>query len=107
MHGASGSGGEVPPVVDAGGVFHPERLEAVNGFGLTIVETLAAIHLIDATFTRLPDVAASGPEWDRIVTQRQVIGRAVHDAQLVASMIVHGITHVLTLNVPDFARYGE
>jgi predicted nucleic acid-binding protein len=41
------------------------------------------------------------------VIQHQVVGRAVHDAQLVASMVVHGITHILTLNVPDFARYAE
>jgi predicted nucleic acid-binding protein len=83
------------------------RPAGVNGFGLTVPETLAAVELVDATFTRLPDVAPSGPEWDRIVIQHQVVGRAVHDAQLIACMIVHGITHIRTLNVPDFARYGE
>ena len=30
-----------------------------------------------------------------------------HDARLVALMKVHGITHVLTLNPIDFARYAE
>jgi hypothetical protein len=29
----------------------------------------------------------------------------VHDARLVALMQVHGITHILTLNGADFARY--
>ena len=29
----------------------------------------------------------------------------VHDARLVALMQVHGITHILTLNRADFARY--
>jgi hypothetical protein len=29
----------------------------------------------------------------------------VHDARLVAAMHVHGVTHLLTLNVRDFARY--
>jgi len=36
-----------------------------------------------------------------------VVGRAVHDAQIVASMVVHAITHILTLNVGDFVRYAE
>ena len=29
----------------------------------------------------------------------------MHDAQLVAAMHIHGVTHLLTLNVRDFARY--
>jgi hypothetical protein len=39
------------------------------------------------------------------VRQYDVVGRAVHDAQLVASMLVNGITHILTLNGADFQRY--
>jgi hypothetical protein len=30
---------------------------------------------------------------------------AVHDAKLVASMNVYGITHLLKFNVADFKRY--
>jgi hypothetical protein len=33
------------------------------------------------------------------------MGVNVHDARLVAAMIAHGVTHVLTANVKDFARY--
>jgi hypothetical protein len=29
-----------------------------------------------------------------------------HDARLVAAMIVHGVTHLLTFNGADFARYS-
>lgn len=28
-------------------------------------------------------------------------------AKLVASMLVHGLTHILTFNFGDFARYSE
>jgi predicted nucleic acid-binding protein len=82
------------------------RPTVVHGLGLTVVQAVAWLHRIDSLVTRLPDVPATGPEWDRLVTQYQVIARAVHDAQLVASMIAHGITHILTLNVGDFARYA-
>lgn len=34
-----------------------------------------------------------------------VVGVKVHDARLVAAMHVHGLTHLLTLDDQDFARY--
>jgi len=33
------------------------------------------------------------------------VGVKVHDARIVAAMLVHGITHVLTLDEHDFVRY--
>jgi hypothetical protein len=39
------------------------------------------------------------------VLAHAVSGAQVHDARLVAAMHVHGLTHLLTLNVPDFTRY--
>ena len=35
----------------------------------------------------------------------RVIGKNAHDARLVAAMRVHGVTHLLTFNDQDFARY--
>jgi len=80
---------------------------ANNGFGLTPQEARERLRRIDALFTRLPDRADSGPEWDRVVDQYGIIGTSVHDAQLVASMVTHGLTHILTLNVGDFLRYSS
>jgi hypothetical protein len=31
----------------------------------------------------------------------------VHDARLAASMIVHDVPQILTLNVADFARFSQ
>jgi hypothetical protein len=36
-----------------------------------------------------------------------VLGVKAHDARIVALMITHGLTHALTLNKTDFARYPE
>ena len=41
-----------------------------------------------------------------LVVTYDVSGVQVHDARLVALMIVHGVTHVLTFNTRDFARYA-
>lgn len=84
------------------------RPATANGWGMSTVETVEVLRILDHSFRYLPDRPAAGPEWDRLVRQYDVIGRAVHDAQLVASMLVNGITHILTLNDADFQRYrGE
>ena len=43
--------------------------------------------------------------WVSLVTAFQVIGRRVHDARLVAVMLTHGITHLLTFNHYDFRQF--
>jgi predicted nucleic acid-binding protein len=35
-----------------------------------------------------------------------VSGVQVYDARLAAAMIVHNVTHILTFNTSDFARYA-
>jgi predicted nucleic acid-binding protein len=33
-------------------------------------------------------------------------GRQVHDANVIATMLVHGVGAVVTMNLDDFARFG-
>jgi predicted nucleic acid-binding protein len=77
-----------------------------NGLGYTIAQAQQRLAEVDAVFQRLPDRADSGPIWDRLVTQYGVVGVGVHDAQLVASMLAHGIETIMTLNDADFRRYA-
>lgn len=58
-------------------------------------------------FTILPDTPAVFPEWEKLVTTDKVIGKPSHDARLVAAMLAHGVTHLLTFNDVDFRRYAE
>jgi hypothetical protein len=44
--------------------------------------------------------------WRRLVVAHRVMGVEVNDARLVAFLAVHGITHLLTPNAADFARYS-
>ena len=76
-----------------------------NGFGLTLAEAESEVRVIEAGMVLLPDSEAVYREWRRIVVQHAVSGVQVHDARLVAAMRVHGVKHLLTLNVGDFGRY--
>jgi hypothetical protein len=81
------------------------RPARVNGLGYTVERTQEALATIDAVFHRLECRPESGREWNRIVAHPAVVGRAVHDAQLVAAMAAYRLSHILTLNITDFRRY--
>jgi predicted nucleic acid-binding protein len=78
-----------------------------NGFGLTAAEAESEVRAIEAGMSFLAENEAVYREWRRIVVQHVVSGVQVHDARLVAVMRVHSISHILTLNVEDFQRYGR
>jgi predicted nucleic acid-binding protein len=62
---------------------------------------------LENQFPVLPDTDAAYAEWRRLVTTHGVTGFRSYDARLVASMLVHEVTHILTFNVEDFQRYAE
>ena len=41
------------------------------------------------------------------MTAYEIVGKRAHDARLVAAMVRHGITHLLTFREQDFARFSE
>jgi predicted nucleic acid-binding protein len=81
------------------------RPDSENGLGLTTAEARDELVRIKRLFSILPDTPAILPLWEELVACHDVKGKNSHDARLVASMKVHNITHVLTFNGPDFARY--
>ncbi len=80
---------------------------ARSGFGLSIEETNLRAQVIERYFNFKPDSAAVHTEWRRLVVDYRVSGVKVHDARIAASMYVNGVTHILTFNTSDFARYPE
>lgn len=80
---------------------------AQNGYGLSSAETENVAREIEKAFTMLPEVEAIHREWRRLVLAYGVAGAKVHDARIVAAMIVHGVRHVLTLDQAGFGRYKE
>lgn len=82
-------------------------ITARNGFGLSVEETVRRAKVIESYLTFLPDSEAVHLEWRRLVVTYSVMGVKVHDARLVAAMLVHGVTDILTFNTDDFKRFGQ
>ena len=61
--------------------------------------------MLERFFILLPDSSETYQAWRGLVVQYQVSGAKVHDAYLVAAMLAHQVTALLTLNGGDFARY--
>jgi predicted nucleic acid-binding protein len=77
-----------------------------NGLGFTTEQAAAEVDTLKRLFVLLPELPLL-PEWRRLVAAYRVSGKNTHDARLVAAMIVHGVSHILTFNTKDFTRYAE
>ena len=69
-----------------------------NGLGMTPVEAANELERIKAMFLFAPDSPAIYPAWEALVTQHAISGKPSHDARLVATMQVHGLTAILTFD---------
>lgn len=83
------------------------RPAANNGLGWSVERAKQELANLKKHFVMLADSDTVLNEWERLVLRYGVIGKQAHDAHLVASMIVHGVTHLLTFNDADFTRYKE
>jgi predicted nucleic acid-binding protein len=79
---------------------------AANGLGFSTEQATAEVDTIKRLFVLLPEYPLQDA-WERLVAEYRVSGKNVHDARLVAAMVVHGIDSILTLNGRDFLRYRE
>jgi len=78
-----------------------------NGLGMTQPDAIANVRALRARLNLLSeDVKVSGRLLELLDTI-ECSGKQVHDANVVATMLVHGIDTVVTLNVDDFARFGH
>lgn len=78
-----------------------------NGYGLSVEDAEEAVQISVERFALLEDNPQVFQEWRRLVRTYGVMGKNVHDANLVASALAHGVRHIATLNERDFRRYSE
>ena len=83
------------------------RPVAQNGLGMAPAGAAAELARLKSMFVLLPETPAIYPAWEALVVDRQVSGRAAHDARLVAAMQVHRIKAILTFETSGFARYVD
>lgn len=78
-----------------------------GGYGLSLGETDRRLSKVESAIFTLSEHSATRGYWRQLVVQHSVRGKQVHDARLVALMMAHGVTHIMTLNAADFARYPQ
>jgi predicted nucleic acid-binding protein len=83
------------------------RPTSANGLGLTVEETTHESSIVKSLLTLKSDIPEIYTIWEQLVVRYQVKGKQVHDTRLVAAMIAHQITHLLTFNTDDFKRFTE
>ena len=76
-----------------------------GGYGLSPPQTEKKARIIERYCRLLPDSLATHQEWRRLIVAHSVMGVEIHDARLVATMNVYGVTHLLTINKDDFKRF--
>jgi predicted nucleic acid-binding protein len=81
------------------------RPVANNGFAWDPARVVTVMDSLLVRFPLLDDNADIFPNWRHLVVTHGVRGKQVHDARLVAVMLAHRLTHILTFNLADFRRY--
>ena len=77
-----------------------------NGLGLSPAEVQSEVTRLKQLFILLPDHDRTFGEWERLVSIYQIKGTKVHDTRLVAFMLIHELSHIVTFNVKDFRRFS-
>jgi hypothetical protein len=73
--------------------------------GLSPDRAFQEITGIEKSLSLLPDVPEIYASWKEIVRANKVLGVKVHNARLVAIMMVYSVSGLLTFNAADFARF--
>lgn len=77
-----------------------------GGFGWDVTTADLKVQQLEFDFPMKYDNAEVYRKWRALVLSLGITGVKVHDARLVAAMLAHGLTHILTFNVKDFLRYA-
>jgi predicted nucleic acid-binding protein len=78
---------------------------ALNGLGFSTEQAVFAVETIKENLTLLEDTGSLFERWQLLVAKHRVSGKATHDARIVAAMLEHGETSILSFNQADFTRY--
>jgi predicted nucleic acid-binding protein len=78
-----------------------------NGLGLKPSDALGNVRAIRERTVLLAEDAKVADRLLGLLADVQAGGKQVHDANVVATMLVHGIAVIVTMNLHDFARFGQ
>ncbi len=105
------SGGDepcvVPQIIYEYWVVCTRPVGSKNGLGMTVTDTASNVRSLKEVFPVYRDERAIFDRWEELVTRHEVKGKNAHDARIVAAMLHHRLTHLLTFNDSDFKRFTE
>lgn len=78
-----------------------------NGLGLERADALANARAFGTRTTLLTEDSGVADRLLDLLDQIPCGGKQVHDANIVATMLVHGIDRLITINVADFVRFDD
>ncbi len=81
--------------------------QPVSGRIFALEESLAALGVWLTGCQVLEEDLSVLQECLRLVQQFGVLGKQVHDCNIVATMMAHGVRYLATRNAVDFRRYGN
>jgi predicted nucleic acid-binding protein len=78
-----------------------------NGLGLALPDALGNVRAIRERTTFLAEDFKVADRLAGLLADVECSGKQVHDANVVATMLVHGIGTVVTMNLDDFSRFDR
>jgi len=76
-----------------------------NGLGLNLPDALGNVHAIRERTTLLAEDAKVADRLLGLLADVDCRGKQVHDANVVATMLVYGVRAVVTMNMEDFSGF--
>ncbi len=83
------------------------RPASANGFGMSARLASIEISAIKSLFEVLPETSQVYATWEGLVAKYDITGKQAHDVRLVALMLQHRVSKLLTFNDGDFRRFSE
>lgn len=78
-----------------------------NGLGLARADAVANVRELRSRLTFLAEDDKVGDRLLHLIDSVECAGEQVHDANVVATMLVHGVGAIVTINRSDFARFDD
>jgi predicted nucleic acid-binding protein len=82
------------------------RPEKSNGLGMPVETAVANVRVLRERLRFLEENEKVYDRLQKLLGAVTCSGSKVHDANVVATMLVHGVEAVVTSNIGDFTRFG-
>jgi predicted nucleic acid-binding protein len=80
---------------------------SVIGTEVTLQEIVENVRMFQAQFTLLEEKASGLAKLIDLIQEIPTAGKQIHDANIVATMLVNGVDFLLTYNKDDFKRFSQ